>query len=313
MAAASQNLYRNLREKPGQNSGNSLERGDSWARLKLLGTVPILSRSNSKATLQFMSTNPYQSPENKSDLPKQPGNWARFSIQFLTVIGIVLCFGAFFLVSNRRCAREAARRIQCSNHLMQIGLALQNYHDDYRSFPPAYIADAGGKPIHSWRVLILPYMEHKSLYDKYSFSEPWDGPNNSKLHSEVLQVYGCPSRSGGQPRSETSYVAVRGTRTAWPNEKATNYDRITDGTSNTILVVEIVNSGIHWMEPRDLDFGQMPMAVNPDPGPGMSSPHPNVALAVFADGHTAALTKNTPPEILRRLFMIADGEQVGDY
>jgi type II secretory pathway pseudopilin PulG len=259
-----------------------------------------------------MTTNPYQSPETESNLPKRSMNWLRYTVRLVVVVAILGMLVAVLLPARRTGVREAARRMQCSNHLKQIGRALQNYHDDYRSFPPAYFADAEGKPIHSWRVLILPYMEQKSLYDKYSFSEPWDGPNNSKLHSEVLQVYGCPSRTG-RPRSETSYVAVRGTQTAWPNEKAITYDGITDGTSNTILVVEMVNSGIHWMEPRDLDFSQMPMTVNPEHGPGMSSPHPNVALAVFADGHTAALTKNTPPEILRRLLMIADGEQIGDY
>jgi hypothetical protein len=65
---------------------------------------------------------------------------------------------------------EHPRRAQCGNHLKQIGLALQNYHDTYNSFPPAYIADANGKPMHSWRVLILPFMEQKPLYDKFQAS-----------------------------------------------------------------------------------------------------------------------------------------------
>jgi type II secretory pathway pseudopilin PulG len=260
-----------------------------------------------------MTTNPYQSPENASNLPRQSVNWVRFTVRLAVVVAILGILVAVLLPARRTGVREAVRRIQCSNHLKQIGLALQNYHDDYRSFPPAYFADAEGKPIHSWRVLILPYMEQKSLYDKYSFSEPWNGPNNSKLHSEVLHVYGCPSRPGKQPRTETSYVAIVGAQTAWPGETTINYDAIADKKSDTILIVEMAKSGIHWMEPRDLDFTQMPMAVNPEHGPGMSSPHPNVALAVFADGHTAALTKNTPPEILRRLLMIADGEQIGDY
>ena len=109
--------------------------------------------------------------------------------------------------------------MQCSNHLKQIGLALQNYHDAYGSFPPAYMADADGKPIHSWRVLILPYLEQKALYDKYSFDEPWDGPNNSQLHEAAISAYICPSRPGNS-RTDTSFVAVVGAQTAWPGEKA---------------------------------------------------------------------------------------------
>lgn len=205
------------------------------------------------------------------------------------------------------------RRGQCSNHLKQIGLALQNYHDEYGSFPPAHIADSKGNPIHSWRVLILPFIEQKPLYDRYSFNEPWDGPNNRKLHNEIMRVYCCPSCPEDQPKTDTSYVAVMGPNTMWPGAKATNFSDLTDGTSNTIMVVEIYNSGIHWMEPRDLHMAQMPLAVNPQQGQGISSTHPNVALAVFADGHTAALSSTIPPDILRLLLTIADGEPIGEY
>jgi len=219
----------------------------------------------------------------------------------------------FCLVPVHRSSPEASRRMQCSNHLKQIGLALQNYHDTYGCLPPASIADAQGKPMHSWRVLILPFMEQKALYDKYRFDEPWNGPNNSKLHKEIVNVFCCPSRPKQQPRTETSYVAVVGTETVWPGTDVVKLADFKDGTSNTILVAELANSGIHWMEPRDLHVMQMPMAVNPTQGQGISSVHPNVALAVFVDGHTQALTKNTPPEILRALLTIAGGEQIGDY
>ena len=67
------------------------------------------------------------------------------------------------------------------------------------------------------------------------------------------------------------------------------------------------------MEPRDLNMDELPLAVNPTSGRGISSSHPGIALAVFADGHTATLSKHTPPETIRRLLTIADGEPVGDY
>ena len=75
--------------------------------------------------------------------------------------------------------------MQCSNSLKNISLALQNYHDTYRTFPAAYVPDKDGEPMHSWRVLILPYIEERNLYDKYDFTEPWDGPNNSKLLADM--------------------------------------------------------------------------------------------------------------------------------
>jgi type II secretory pathway pseudopilin PulG len=261
-----------------------------------------------------MSTNPYESPETPgTSPPPRHTSLVKLVVRILVVVGIIGLVIALLLPASRGGSREAARRMQCSNHLKQIGLALQNYHDHYHSLPPAYVADSDGKPMHSWRVLLLPYLEQKTLDDKYNFNEPWNGPNNSKLHNQVVRVFCCPSRFGRQPETDTSYVVVIGRETAWPAEKPTSLKSFTDGFSNAILVVEVANSGIHWMEPRDLDFDRIPMAINPTDGHGISSPHPNVALAVFADGHTAALTKNTPAEIIRRLLTIADGEPIGDY
>jgi hypothetical protein len=80
---------------------------------------------------------------------------------------------------------------------------------------------------------------------------------------------------------------------------------ITDGTSNTLFMIEVKNSGINWAEPRDLDFGQI---TSLPPGN-----HPNINMAVFFDGHTSALTKNTPPQTIRALSTCAGGETIGDY
>ncbi len=260
-----------------------------------------------------MTTNPYESPEHPSNLPRPPTGWATIAFRLFAGVTIIVLLAALLLPFGRGGGREAARRMGCSNHLKQIGLALHNYHDYYGCLPPAYIADSTGKPIHSWRVLLLPFMEQKALYDKYDFNEPWNGPNNSKLHGEVVHVFCCPSRPTRQSRTETSYVAVVSAGTAWPGDRSIKLANITDGTSNSILVTESANSGIHWMEPRDLTFDEIPMAINPPTGPGISSPHPAVALALFADGHIRAITNNTPSEIIRRLLTIADGEPIGDY
>jgi Protein of unknown function (DUF1559) len=241
--------------------------------------------------------------------------WGMYTMSWkpsLTGIGLI-CFGGCLGLPTTRYSPEAARRMQCGNHLKQIGLALQNYHDVFGSFPPAYIADANGKPMHSWRVLILPFLEQNSLFAEYNFNEPWDGPNNRRLAKEMPACYRCPSRSDEQPKMETSYVAVVGPQTMWPGEKATKVTDITDGTPNTAAIVETENSGIHWMEPRDLSVTQMPMTIKPSRGQGISSPHPNVALAVYPDGHTYGLAKDTPPETLRAILSIAGGEMIGDY
>jgi prepilin-type processing-associated H-X9-DG protein len=93
------------------------------------------------------------------------------------------------------------------------------------------------------------------------------------------------------------------------------FEEITDGISNTILLVEVHNSGIHWMEPRDLDASQMAMAINANPArkgviPGISSGHPGVAQAAMADGSVRALPDDTPPATVRAMLTIAGGETV---
>lgn len=84
------------------------------------------------------------------------------------------------------------RRCQCANNVKQILIALHNCHDDHGSFPPAYVADESGRPIHSWRVLILPYMDRQDLYDQYDFHEPWNSPGNRELLATTGNPYHCP-------------------------------------------------------------------------------------------------------------------------
>jgi prepilin-type processing-associated H-X9-DG protein len=215
------------------------------------------------------------------------------------VIPLVL-IGALLLPAIRG-ARAAGARSQCKDNLSRITLALVQYHDTFQSYPPRYIADANGRPMHSWRVLILPYLDQKSLYQQYRFDEPWDGPNNRKLHDISLKIFQCPSHGKTQPATETNYVGVVGPGTVW-TDKSGGFVRmadIIDGTSNTIVLVEVENSGIHWMEPRDLHVVQMPMAINPKSGQGISSNHPGGVNVGFADGSVRFLTSGTPAETIR--------------
>ena len=113
-------------------------------------------------------------------------------IELLVVIAIIAVLIALLLPAVQQ-AREAARRSACKNNLKQIGLALHNYHNAYGSFPPAFVPDAEGHPAHSWRVLLLPYVDGEELYSLYRFDEPWNGPHNSKLADKIPSVYRCPS------------------------------------------------------------------------------------------------------------------------
>jgi prepilin-type processing-associated H-X9-DG protein len=208
----------------------------------------------------------------------------------------------------------ASRRVQCNNNLKQIALGLQLYHDKYGCFPPAYVADEQGRPMHSWRVLLLPFIEHRKLYEKYDFSEPWDGPNNSLLAAQIPDCYVCPGRKVAPAIAPlTSYLAVVGQETAWPGATSIKLSDMVDGTSQTILVVESSAASVPWMEPRDLDFQVLPLQINAKAGRGISSEHPSGigANVAFADGSvTFLLDKTCSPEQLRAMLTIAGGEQI---
>ena len=235
--------------------------------------------------------------------------WRAWEYVFGGIAAIVLggCMGPLF-----SSPRVTSRRMICGNNIRQIAIALQNYHDALGTFPPAYIADADGKPMHSWRMLILPFLEQKNLYDLYDFSEPWDGPNNSKLAAEFprLKIFMCASSTNV---NETNYFAVVGQQTIWPDERAAKLSDIKDGAASTIQIVEVHNTGIHWMEPRDLDFVQMPMSVNPTLGQGISSAHQGGAMVALADGSSRFIKNETSPKTLRGLLTIAGGETIEDY
>lgn len=229
-------------------------------------------------------------------------------------VGLLFCGGiaAALLLPAVQNAREAGRRAVCQNNLHSIAAAMEMYALEHGTYPPAYEVRNGHKV--SWRVLLLPYLEQANLYDQYNFEEPWDGPNNSKLGEVLLEVYRCPSDPPmGDGDHATSYMVIsgegaifNGTQTVSPNDVSAG-----DGRTNTILVVEVVGSSVHWMEPRDLVFSEMIPAVNGSlSGDEISSFHPGGANVAFADGRTRLIGEAIDTETLAALITYDGGEVI---
>lgn len=244
------------------------------------------------------------------------GKMSRTTMALIVVgcmFGMMLCCSLFMvplLLPALQQGREAARRAQCANNLRQIGLALHNYAEVNGALPPAFVADENGKPMHSWRVLILPYLDQQLLYDSYNFSEPWDGPNNSRLLSQMPAAYRCPSDPGSTGGTHTAYAGVFGEHSIFRGSKPVKWRDITDGTSNTLLVGESDGAGIPWLKPDDIDVELHPSIGDVN---GFSSHHTGGVQFLMADGSVHFILQTTNPQTLKALFTRDTGDAVGAY
>lgn len=231
------------------------------------------------------------------------GAWAIATRQrrLVKIAGVVFLLGTVLAlcIPVGGSTGPSSRRSQCTNNLRQIGLALQAYEQKYGSFPPAYVADSSGKPLVSWRVLILPFLEESTLASAIHQNEAWDSPNNRKSTATPLLVFQCPSDPVAAVGASglCNYFAVVGPNAAWAGANPRKLSDFKD-PRHTILVVEIENSGVHWAEPRDLYVGQMATVINPATRQGISSAHHGGANVLFADGHVEFLPDSTDPKAL---------------
>lgn len=227
---------------------------------------------------------------------------------WISILLLLIAIGSFGAGMLYTAARAAAQRMQCSGQLCQINVALHNYHEENGCLPPAYIAGPDGTPMHSWRILILKYIE-PDMYDAYDFNEPWNGPNNIRLaKSASARLFRCPA--GSQPDSAyTNYVAIVGPHTAFPKTQSVSFQQMPDprvpGKRDTLLVAEIANSDIWWTEPRDLEVEQMSFQINDDMRPSISSHHEGGVNAMMRGGCSGRwFPESTSPELIRSLVIV---------
>ncbi|MDB5345595.1 MAG: hypothetical protein JWP89_3972 [Schlesneria sp.] len=202
-------------------------------------------------------------------------------IELLVVIAIIAVLIALLLPAVQQ-AREAARRTQCKNNLKQLGLALHNYHDTARMFPPGQIwrtgsIDTGGwggtNQGASWRIMILPFIDQAPLYNQFNANVSIFDPSNVPIQQAKLSSQWCPSDGGAnggnmfvtnnQQFSRASYAAsgvAIGNMNDWyantgtnagmfGNQGGCNIAQVNDGTSNTSMVWEI-RAGWNQNDPR---------------------------------------------------------------
>ena len=222
----------------------------------------------------------------------------------------------------------SSRRTQCKNNLKQLTLAMHNYHDVDGRFPAAagITSEAAKQVPVSWRVALLPYIEQAQLFTDYNFRRPWDSPENLPVAARRIALYICPvqpliAQSNAESQFFTSYVVPTGNHTIFQKEgkPAHSLSEITDGASNSLLIMEACGTRIVWTNPQDIDVDSATIGMNlPGREPGlsngiMSSHHTGGAQAALADGSVRFISADTDPKILKALLTVDGQEEVGDY
>jgi hypothetical protein len=233
------------------------------------------------------------------DRPPEP---FQFSVRKMLVLVAVICVLCALLIPAFRAAHQAQLRQHCVSNLKMIAIALHNYHDTFRSFPPPISTDADGKPMHSWRVLISPYLVSSPFHGNYDISEPWNSQKNLTVANQhPLRIWTCPSARQPHDYRFTNYVMIVGKERTGPS----------GSHPDAIIVAEIADSDIPWTEPRDLNFDEMSFKINDKSKPSISSHHVHGAMAVYADGSVHFLDESTDPDEMRAL-LTANVEDASD-
>jgi hypothetical protein len=224
-------------------------------------------------------------------LSKPTGRGMAIAGLVLSVLGSVAQIGLLLFAVSR--VREAASRQSDMNNLKQLSLGMHNYHDVNQRLP-----QADGQL--SWRFHLLPYIEQNRMYQAMNPDEPWDGPTNKQFANTAVRQF--VSRSDPEGTVETRYRVFTGPNTLFPpDRKPLKLTEITDGTSNTIMMVE-AREMVPWPQPKELPY-------NRDvPLPALGFAHRNGFIVATADGAVRFVSDKVSPDVIRAGIDPNDGK-----
>jgi len=221
----------------------------------------------------------------------------------VVAVGGIAGVGAGLLLPAVQKVRAAAARMQSMNNLKQIAIAVHAYHDANGHFPQD-IVDKNGKPLLSWRVAILPYIEQDNIYKQFKLDEAWDSPNNKRLSQVAIKTFISPQGGLANPAGMTHYQGFVGPGTVFEPGKKLTLNNMTDGTSNTILAVETADA-VEWAKPGGIPFDPK------KPFPKLTSISGNDLVSVaMCDGSVRSLNLKKISEMTLKAAVTHSGGEV---
>lgn len=270
-------------------------------------TVPQLSQREQPTAARPVDSRYVPAPSERP--PKPYAAWAIKGASLLVIVIFLTSISVYLLWPAVQGLSITHDRAASLSNLQRIAGALQEYAQEYGSYPPPVVYGEDGRAMHSWRVLILAHLGYPSIYARYNFDEPWDSADNGQLLSQCPDVYVHPEklRAG---TSEVNYALITGPRTLFPPEGPLAPDAVPDGSEQTLLLVETDSGNFEWTKPMDIDVNKLTRRI------GASGPHTigglddEGAAAVFADGGPAWLPYDLSAELLDALITPDGAEPV---
>jgi hypothetical protein len=239
--------------------------------------------------------------------------WLKFALALsATLLGMLLLIGLLVQLIRPAVlqARQNARRAACHSQVERVLQALHAYRNAHGTLPPAYSVDDQGRPLHSWRVLLLPYLgpEAQAVHYQLRLNEPWDSPHNLPFSTRAPSVFVCPD-DRAIAAGDTSYCAVVGDRCAFRSSTPVDAEQFSDDPRTLLLIVEAHGSGINWMQPLDISPVDLAQGVNSGVRGSCGSHHTGgVATVGTADGRAHSLSDATHPDDLLEMATVDGGE-----
>ena len=236
-------------------------------------------------------------------MPVRQGDKLVLDVQQLQSVAAIGTL-SFLIAPAVEAARRASLRMESSNNLRQIGLAFHNFESAYRTLPAASGLDNDGKPMLSWRVALLPFLDEAALYEEFHLDEPWDSEHNITLLERMPAVFRHPSKKT-QP-GYTVFQVPLSDESLLRQTEATKFGDITDGLSNTILALETsAEAAVPWTAPQDYQID------NDNPGAKLFTN--GKTSIVLGDGYVRSISHSIAAEILNALYTRGGGELIPEY